>query len=237
MNKRKLMLLAVTLCMVAILAVGGTLAFFTDVTDVKQNVFTIGNVEIELDETFDSENAQLIPGSKTENAINKDVFVKNTGKNDAWVRVIISIPSHLDVLTTPPETDYEKVAAQNILHMNTVAGVEEIWNVSKANLEAKLSDDQKWNVYTFYYNEPLKVGETSKQLLDQVYLDAKVDYDGKNYTYKGNVVDLSDVRILVQAEAIQSDGFQTYAEAFAAFDAQKAGNYTEAIAQFNATQP
>lgn len=49
MNKRKLLTLAMTLCMVAILAVGGTLAYFTDTDDVK-NTFTMGKVDITLDE-------------------------------------------------------------------------------------------------------------------------------------------------------------------------------------------
>ena len=47
MNKRKLLSLALSLSMVAILAVGGTLAYFTD-TDAKVNTFTVGNIDIEL---------------------------------------------------------------------------------------------------------------------------------------------------------------------------------------------
>ena len=49
MNKRKLLLVALSLCMVAILAMGGTLAYLTD-TDAKTNVFTVGNVNIEQNE-------------------------------------------------------------------------------------------------------------------------------------------------------------------------------------------
>ena len=45
MNKRKILLLASTLMMVAVLAVGGTLAYFTD-TDNAVNTFTVGNVDI-----------------------------------------------------------------------------------------------------------------------------------------------------------------------------------------------
>lgn len=66
MNKRKIILLATALCMVAILAVGGTLAYFTD-TDVAVNTFTVGNVKIELIEeqrTLDAEGRQPVPGSE-----------------------------------------------------------------------------------------------------------------------------------------------------------------------------
>ena len=52
MTKRKILLLAMALCMVAILAVGGTLAYFT-AEDSADNVFTMGYVDIELEETFE----------------------------------------------------------------------------------------------------------------------------------------------------------------------------------------
>ena len=49
MNKRKIILLATALCMVAILAAGGTLAYFMD-TDEATNVFVIGHVSIKQEE-------------------------------------------------------------------------------------------------------------------------------------------------------------------------------------------
>lgn len=49
MSKRKILLLATALCLVAILAVGGTLAYFID-SDNVNNVFTMGYVHIVLDE-------------------------------------------------------------------------------------------------------------------------------------------------------------------------------------------
>ena len=217
--KKKIVAMCATVAIAAV-AVGGTLAYFTD-TDNETNEFTVGNVKIDLIEKFDEENAQLMPGTKTQNAVNKDVWVKNeSALNEVWVRVKVSIPSHLDVLTVPP-ANYEEVAAQNILHMNTLGGVETIWNVKKANEEAVLSADGEYNVYTFYYNEKLAPGATTQQLLDQVYLDSKVDVnDNGEYTYNGEVVDLSNIDIIVVAEAIQADGFDTYEAAFAAFDAQ-----------------
>lgn len=50
MNKRKLLTLAMALCMVAILAIGGTLAYFTD-TKEATNVITVGSVSAELYES------------------------------------------------------------------------------------------------------------------------------------------------------------------------------------------
>lgn len=50
MNKKKILVLAVSVALVAILAIGGSLAYFTDTTESKVNVFTVGNVNIDLTE-------------------------------------------------------------------------------------------------------------------------------------------------------------------------------------------
>lgn len=72
---------ALTLCM----AVGGTLAWLTDTTDEVVNTFTIGNVDISLDET--TSDYQMVPGC----TIAKDpkVTVK-ADSEDCWVFVEIT---------------------------------------------------------------------------------------------------------------------------------------------------
>lgn len=116
MNKRKIILLATALCMVAILAVGGTLAYFTD-TDEKTNVFTIGRVDITLEEDFgnvvegsDETDKQLMPGK--ENAIKKEVWIElESGSRDSYVWYEYWIPAYLD------STD-GSTGLNNILHVN-----------------------------------------------------------------------------------------------------------------------
>ena len=235
------------LCLVVVLAVtavtGATLAYFTDV-DSKDNVFTVGDLDITLDEVF-PENPVLQPGSKTQNAINKDVWVTNHGDNDAWVRVKVYIPSALDQLTTPQYTEegHLVAAAFNTVHFNTKAGSETIWNINKANVEAKAITEGKYagyNEYIFYYNEILPAGQKTAQLLDQVYLDGKVNCD-KTVTGEGDEAvttyywykEVNGVKTTINyalengltmpvvAEAIQAEGFDNYADAFAAYDAQK----------------
>ena len=62
----------VTSCLVVALLVvgivGASLAYFTD-KDAKTNVFTVGKVNITLNEKFDENNAKLLPGSSYYNAI------------------------------------------------------------------------------------------------------------------------------------------------------------------------
>jgi len=86
MSKRKIVIMAMALCMVAILAVGGTLAYFTD-TEGATNTFTVGNVDIDLTEpnwnTNGNESEDVYPGE----ALPKDPTVTNVGVNPCFVRV------------------------------------------------------------------------------------------------------------------------------------------------------
>lgn len=122
MTKKKILVLALSLAMVAILAVGGSLAYFTD-TDSETNTFTIGSVKIALIEQqtdgkggledFDQDKT-LMPGTQTDgNAVSKIVTVKNTGKNDAWVWVELKIPDYL------VSNEYPDDESKNALHWNT----------------------------------------------------------------------------------------------------------------------
>lgn len=107
-----------TVCLVAVIAImavaGASLAYLTD-TDAEDNVFTVGNVQIDLTENF-SQNSKLLPatGSAQQgtlvNGVQKEVFVTNTGSEDAYVRVHIAIPAILD--NGDPSFD----ASQNVLH-------------------------------------------------------------------------------------------------------------------------
>ena len=200
MNKRKLLLVALSLCMVAILAMGGTLAYLTD-TDQETNTFTVGNVKIDLIENFDEEHAHLIPATGSaqdgslKNGITKEVFVKNTGSEKAYVRVHIAIPSILD--NGDPTFD----AGKNVLHFNapkanyqdglwnwstTVDGNKDLgenqmvngtWNFYTVNLPVKPAEGEKqisYNVYVVTFEASLDAGVQTCAAMNQVYLDKKV---------------------------------------------------------------
>lgn len=48
MNRKKLLITGLSLLLVAAVSVGATLAYFTDTSDAKANVFTMGHVSVEL---------------------------------------------------------------------------------------------------------------------------------------------------------------------------------------------
>ena len=119
--KKKLTAVALVVCMLAIMLVGASLAYFTD-TKSAENTFTVGNVEIALIEQQASKNGlvafeqgkPLVPGtSKDGNAVSKIVTVKNTGNNDAWVWVDLKIPAYL------VSSEYPANESKNALHWNS----------------------------------------------------------------------------------------------------------------------
>ena len=108
MSKRKILALALTIAMIAILAVGGSLAYFT-ADDSAANTFTLGNISIEIEEqtytpdkgyqAFD-ENQRLYPASNEKGmTFNKIVKTYNTSTNgeEAYIRTIVlfeALPNH-----------------------------------------------------------------------------------------------------------------------------------------------
>lgn len=236
MNRKKLTALIMVLALALTTLVGGTLAYFTD-NDKADNVFTMGNVEIDLQEEFD-QNSNLQPGLDIE----KKVRVQNTGSNDAYVRVHIAMPANMD------DGDPHFDASRNFLHFNfemdsvvygqwswlptysTGTGYGSDWNFYTQNIDGK-----DYNVYVVTYRSALGSGEiTGTDAITKVYLDKTVDVvktekakDENNedyvvsYTYKdtkGNEVKLSaeeaaNIQIKIIAEGTQTATFDNAYEA------------------------
>lgn len=129
--KKKLLTISLCVALVAVAIVGSTLAYFTD-TDAKTNVFTTGKVDISLQENFDENNAKLLPGSQTTNAIPKEVTIKlEAGSEDSFVWYEWLIPAALD------STD-GSTGANNIIHVNAAGRT---WDKYRER-EAYWADDQ-----------------------------------------------------------------------------------------------
>lgn len=105
--KRKLIALGLTLALIIVSVISGTLAYLTD-TDQATNVFTVGNVSIDFDEEvgvyddgdtnfehdlgkyFRDENGGCVyKGIVPTNVIKKDATVTNKGNAAAYVRVLV----------------------------------------------------------------------------------------------------------------------------------------------------
>ena len=252
MTKKKILVLALSLAMVAILAVGGSLAYFTDSKNVD-NTFTVGNVKIELIEQQRGENGledfeqgkalNPIVGSAqgekdqygmpvAENYVDKMVTIKNTGKNDAYIRAYFAIPSALD-------DGYETFnAGLNVLHFNfgnkvvddTITSTyDNEWNWKhdgKWNYFETTIDGIKYNVYFADYYQAVGAGKTTEQFVQGVYLDKSFNIKTENgvekcYAFDKEVTldagwNWDKVTCPVYAVAVQAAGFENAADAITA---------------------
>ena len=213
--KKKILAMCLCVAMLAIAIVGGTLAYFTD-TDTETNVFTTGNVAIDLIEVFDAENAKLLPGID----IQKEVTIENTGSESAYVRVHVAFPAILDNGTP------ELAAYKNTLHWNfTKESVQEgqwsqlqnkdqvgpnanypNWpgNGGTYNTYTTEVDGIPYNVYVITYETALAAGATTETpAINKVYLDAAVT----NEQMTGIIDELGEIKVLVFAEGGQEAGF------------------------------
>ena len=231
---KKFLSLLLVVVLTATLAVGGTLAYLTD-RDSKVNVFTVGDVSIELNEKFDQGSA-LIPGVDIE----KEPTITNTGKNDAWVWAEIAIPAALNDTAS---------AAGNVIHFNMSAasvadGQWDWWNdkvpgedtyMVKENVDI---DGVRYDIYIVQYETALKPGETTENpVIYKVYLDTGVDIDpdGNWAVVKDGVVTKVDWNtnedgnpvIYVSAYAVQKEGFNTVYDAYKAYQTQWGDNGAE----------
>lgn len=90
-NARRILLLVGLMSLVAVISIGGTIAWLTDKTDAVTNTFTTSDISIELAET--KSNFKMVPG----NTIDKDpkVTVKD-GSEACWLFVKIEKSDNLD---------------------------------------------------------------------------------------------------------------------------------------------
>lgn len=200
--KNKKLLAVVSVILVLVIGIVGTIAYLTD-RDSEVNVFTMGEVEIDLQENFD-QNATLKPGVE----ITKEVMIKNTGDDAAWVWYTYAVPMEAEgVVDVQCSTDGWSTP--------TLVGTEKI-------------DDIWYGVYACLYQTQLPADETTNIGMQKVTLNSQVDYnvnDGKYYLVNAGVVteieyDVAKTKIPVNAYAIQTEGFDTVDAAYAAYGIQ-----------------
>ncbi len=112
---KKTIVVALSVALVVLIGIFGSLAYFTD-AEAATNVFTDGNVDIELTEDFE-QGVELLPNKKIE----KVPVITNTGKSNAYVWLTFSIPSALD--NWAPGT--EEGSNNNIIHWNPLGATTE----------------------------------------------------------------------------------------------------------------
>lgn len=150
-NTVKIMTLAGILCLAS---VGGVSAYLTDYEKVS-NEFTVGKVDIELKEPeWKPEENKKIEPSKV---IHKDPQITNTGTNDAFVYMEVSIPmANVEAAAENAERLGKKV--QELFYFEA----KDNW------MQLSVQNTESRRTYTYAYKKILKPQETSESLFDTV---------------------------------------------------------------------
>lgn len=232
--KRKALLISLSVALVALMALGFTLAYFTDTEDVS-NTFTVGNVEITLDEAKvkkdTSENMVnyvadgtdrvasnsyegLVPGSR----VLKDPSITNVGSNAAYIRVTIKFNNQDEIYNALGNTPAGMADVVNNL-ISTGFSYQCAWKLGSdgtygsdsgtADYSGVLNKNEK--IFVLYFTNPLAAG-TSITLFDGLKVPTSFDNDDMEM--------FKNLDISITADAIQAEGFNSVSDAFAAFDSQ-----------------
>ena len=201
---KKIIAWTLVVALTATLAISGTLAYLTD-RDSEANVFTVGDVNIDLNEDFNQGSA-LIPGVIVE----KKPTVTNLGPNEAYVWTTVAVPAEL----------------ASVIEFDGMGAGWEAW--TKAPNTTKI-DGMDYALYTILHTDALGVGAETDVLFSKVALNQNVDIDpnGNWFTVTdGTAIDLgwnnSDGSpvIYVSAYAIQTEGFADVNAAYTAYNTQ-----------------
>ena len=223
--KKKIITICLVVLLLGILSYG-TLAYFSDSTDPVTNTFTVGSVKIRQDEQQHDEvtgeledftqDQTLLPvvdpqnPEADENYIEKIVTVTSTGKNPAYVRTHIAVPTALAKVLTLDISD------------STNWVLEDGTQTQDVTIGGKTVN---FTVYSYTYTKALTKDESTDVLLEGVYMNANVDLQdnggvpqfctrtdsGAWEFYDYDVTE--KVYVLVASQGVQSQGFADAASA------------------------
>lgn len=206
--KKKITAIVLVVLVLALLTMGMTLAYFTDEKEA-QNVFVFGDISIDLEEPGwkpgedggedDTVMEDIFPGMD----FTKDPYIVNTGDADAYVRMGVEInPAVLQDLTGGTD----EAALAKILKGLSGAG----WTFDRMDTTAD-------GTIVFWYNYGvLGAKAQTSALFTAVHIPE--DYKSDNVETimgEGRIFGIN-----VIAQAIQTVGFNSAEEAYAALDAE-----------------
>ena len=210
---KKILSTALVLVLVVALSIAGTVAYLQD-DDTVINTFTVGNVEILLDEApvEKDENGQYVANTEVDRiqaneyetlvpgqTVPKDPMVTNIGANAAWIRVDVTVTDYsVFAAVIPTDTDLT----------NYFGG----FNAANWTLVGAPVVDTTANTvtYSYYYNSKLVPGANTGALFTSVTVPE--GFTAEQFEALGDGFEITLV-----AHAIQADGFGSAAEAFAKY--------------------
>ena len=208
--KKKLMTV-LALVLVIAMSVAGTYAYLTS-ADKVVNTFTVGNVQIKLDEAKANPDGSLAAGNDRVKANSYKLLPGHTYNKDPMVTVLKGSESSYVKMTVT----FSKAAELDAIFAPNGADMTSIFNgydsanwIYKGNTEDTTANTR---TYEFWYKETVAAPDAD------VALDALFD----SITVPGNLTNaqlatIEGMTITVNAYAIQADGFANAEAAWAAY--------------------
>ena len=151
----------------------------------------------------------MVPGRN----VRKNPYVKNTGSNDAYIRVRVLVPVSLFVVIDNGPS-YWTTTAMNEGQVTSVAvNAYNAAGYNPVNVNKVVRDNIEYYEFDFTFTKAVKPGELT---FWNVWGNIAIN---KNATAE-ELASVESFDVIFEADAIQADGFADAAAAFAAFDNQ-----------------
>ena len=157
----------------------------------------------------------MVPGAN----VRKNPYVINTGVNDAYVRVRVLIPVSLfEIIDKGPSywtttaMNEGKIVSEAVNYYNTPEGYAAFINGTATDYIEERNNIQYYK-FDFTYTYVLEPGAmTFWNCWGSIRIDPNATSE--------QLANVTNFNVIIEADAIQKEGFDGYADAFAAFDAE-----------------
>lgn len=217
-NRKKLIAGVLSICLIAAIAVGGTLAYLTD-SEKATNTFSVGDLDITLTEPKwddETDGKDLVPGDTEE----KNPTIAAV-EHDSYMRTIMSIQDkngnaitdqdRLDLILATIRYADPALAETNSYSLSDLEAYNMINSEFTLVADKSSSKDNVTGVYYFNYNNVLAEGETAT-----LFTNIVIPTDWNQTQLKT----LGEYQIVIEAQAIQVDHFESAEAAYSALDAE-----------------
>ena len=214
MKKSKVLLLLVCAVLLVAASVLGTLAWLADESAVT-NTFTVGQVDIKVDEAKVNPDGTVIPGADRVQENNYHLIPGKTYVKDPTMTVVKdSADSYVRMLLTINcMKEFDEIYSPEIANLTQIF---DGYDSTVWNYVSTVRDDVTNTVtYEFRYHKVVKESDTDT-VLEPLFTSITVpgEFDCNDMAL------IEDLKITVVGHAIQQSGFADASSAWVAFDAQ-----------------
>lgn len=222
MNKKKVFVAAIAICLVAILSFG-TLAWFTDSDDSENKFFVTNSENTDPEKIFSIDVKEKVEGTDTpvdnytfnhlvpNQKVDKKPYVINTGAYDQWVRATVTI------------TDYnvfEAALGADYIMETVFGGINPEWIYDSKVIDRNADSGAGTISYVFYLNRVLSANAADPAKNTSVLFETVTvpkELTKEDFAAPSTLSDGFSIKVF--AEAIQSDNTaDTAKNAFALID-------------------